>query len=136
MDRTLVIVKPDAMKRRLLGVIINRMEINDFKIRALKMTSDRHLIEEHYAEHREKPFYRDLVESMLAYPVVAMVVSHTNHPDTTVSIMRSFIGPYKNRVVGTIRGDYAISDRENSIHASDSDESAKREIDLWFPEGY
>ncbi len=134
MDRTLILVKPDAFERRLTGEILARFERKGLKIVAMKhMTVDRELAERHYAEHAEKPFYGELVAFLTRSPVFAMVVEGPD--DNTWELCRILIG--KTQVTdaqpGSIRGDFATTTNENLVHGSDGPESAEREIALWFP---
>ena len=131
MNHTLVLIKPDAVRRSLIGEIITRIE-EEFKIEAMLLTDEMDLIEAHYEEHAGQSYYNYLIAAMQG-PLVALIVQHKTLPDCTISEMRSIIGPYKDRQPGTIRFDFAVNDTENSIHASDSPESAKRELNLWFP---
>ena len=131
MSRCFVMLKPGVINRRLVGEIISRLEKKGFKIIGMKMFHpDEKLAGEHYAEHKEKPFFGELVEYLASGPVVAMVLK----ADDCVSLVRKFVGPTKpeDAVPGTIRGDYCMHTARNIIHASDSDESAEREIKLWF----
>jgi nucleoside-diphosphate kinase len=131
MERTFIMIKPDAVQRNLIGEIINRIESKGFKIAALKMIRmSRELAETHYAEHKGKPFFNSLVDFITSGPVVAMVVEGKN----VVSAMRKMMGTTKplEAEYGTIRGDYGIDVGRNVIHGSDSLESAKREIELYF----
>ncbi len=126
-------LKPDAVKRGLMGEIIRRIELKGMTISEMKMlTASRELAEKHYEMHSAKPHFNDLVEFTTSGPVVAMVVGGEN----CIEIMRRIMGPPdpKECVPGTIRGDFTISLRQNLIHGSDSEESAKRELALWFPE--
>ena len=132
-ERTLVLVKPDAMQRRLAGEILGRFEQRGLEIRAGRLlTVDTELAEKHYAEHVEKPFYPPLKEFMTGGPLVAAILSG----DMAVEVVRGLVGATDGRkaAAGTIRGDFSLSNRENLVHASDSADSAKREIALWFPE--
>ena len=134
MDRTLVICKPDAVERGLVGEIIARIERKGLRIVAMDLrTPDRALAEAHYDEHRDKPFFGELVDFLSRGPVVAMVVEGPD--DQTFSIMRTLIGKTKveDAQPGSIRGDLATSTNENLVHGSDANESAAREISLWFP---
>ncbi len=133
MDRTLVICKPDAVERGLVGEIISRFERKGLRLVAVEL---RHLDEEvlsvHYEEHLEKPFYGDLVSFMSRSPVVVMVVEG---PEDTYAVVRSMMGATNPResAPGTIRGDYGLIVTENLVHGSDSPESAEREIGIFFP---
>ncbi len=126
-------IKPDGVRRKLVGRIIDRIEQRNFDIVAMKMlTPSRKLAEAHYAVHKGKDFYEPLLDFITSGPVVAMVVEGEN----SITLMRNMMGATKpeNALSGTIRGDYTISTRENLIHGSDSPESAACEINLWFPE--
>ena len=126
--------KPDAVERGLVGEIIGRIEAKGLRIVAMDLrTADRALAEAHYDEHRDKPFFGELVEFLTRGPVVAMVVEGPD--EQTFSIMRTLIGKTKveDAQPGSIRGDFATTTNENLVHGSDSDESAAREISLWFP---
>ena len=133
MDRTLILVKPDAFERGLTGEIIARFERKGLRIAALKhMTLERERAEEHYAEHKEKPFFGDLVEFITGGPLVAMVLE--GHE--AVAAARQVIGATNplEATPGSIRGDFALEVQTNLVHGSDSAASAAREIDLFFPE--
>ena len=132
-ERTLVLIKPDAVRRGLIGEIIGRFERKGLHIDAMVLrTMDAQLADRHYAEHVDRDFYPPLKEFMTGGPLVAMVLSG----DTVIEIVRAMIGATDGRkaVAGTIRGDLSLSNRENLVHASDSAASATREIALWFPE--
>src|SRR3954471_18330222 len=131
MDRTLILVKPDAFARNLTGEIIARFERKGLRIVALRhMTMDRQTAEQHYAEHQGKPFFEELVSFITSGPLVAMVLEGTE----AVRAARQVIGATNplEAVAGSIRGDFAIEVTFNLVHGSDSDESAEREIALWF----
>jgi nucleoside-diphosphate kinase len=126
--------KPDAVERGLVGEIIARIERKGLRIVAMDLrTPDRALAEAHYDEHRDKPFFGELVDFLTRGPVVAMVVEGPD--DQTFSIMRTLIGKTKveDAQPGSIRGDFATTTNENLVHGSDANESAAREISLWFP---
>jgi nucleoside-diphosphate kinase len=132
-ERSLVLLKPDAVRRGLLGEILSRFERKGLVIEALVLrTMDAELADQHYADHVEKPFYPPLKEFMTSGPLAALVLSG----DDVIEVVRSMIGATDGRkaAAGTIRGDFSLSNRENLVHASDSPESAKRELALWFPE--
>ncbi|HET9516250.1 MAG TPA: nucleoside-diphosphate kinase [Actinoplanes sp.] len=132
-ERTLVLVKPDAVSRGLLGEIIGRFERKGLAIEALEMrTMDDKLADQHYAEHVDRAWYPTLKDFMTSGPLAALILSG----DGAVAVVRAMIGATDGRVAvpGTIRGDLSLSARENLVHASDSADSAAREIDLWFPE--
>lgn len=131
--RTLVLLKPDAVERGLVGEIVSRFERRGLTLDAMQLrTLDKAILANHYAEHQGKPFYADLVEFMGRGPVVAMVVAG---PDDTWEILRSMMGATNPRAAapGTIRGDLGTIFTENLIHGSDSAESAAREIQIFFP---
>ncbi len=133
MDRTLILVKPDAFARGLTGEVLARFERKGLAIAALKrMQMDRALAERHYGEHSEKPFFGDLVEFVTSGPLVAMVLE--GHE--AVAAARQVIGATNplEASPGSIRGDYALEVQTNLVHGSDSPESAAREIDVFFPE--
>jgi nucleoside-diphosphate kinase len=133
MDRTLILVKPDAFARGLTGEIIARFERKGLRIAAMKyMTVERELAEKHYAEHAEKPFFGDLVDFITGGPLVAMVLE--GHE--AVVAARQVIGATNplEATPGSIRGDYALEVQTNMVHGSDSPESAARESGLFFPE--
>jgi nucleoside-diphosphate kinase len=133
-ERTLVLIKPDAMERRLAGEILARFEQRGLALRAGRLlTVDHKLAEEHYAEHREKPFYGELVEFITSGPTLALVLEG----ESAISVVRTTIGATNpvDAAPGTIRGDLALAMPDNLVHGSDSAESAAREIELWFPDG-
>ena len=132
MNQTFVMCKPDAVERRLVGEIVSRLERKGFTLVAAQLRSvDKATAEEHYAEHVDKPFYPSLREFITGGPLVAMVLAG----DSAVDVVRVMNGATDARKAepGTVRGDLALSTSENLVHASDSAESAVREIDLWFP---
>jgi nucleoside-diphosphate kinase len=132
-ERTLVLIKPDAMQRALAGEILSRFERRGLIVRAAKLLSvDRELAERHYAEHTEKPFFGELVEFITSAPTLALVLEG----EGAVGVVRETIGatdPAK-AAPGTIRGDLALSMPDNLVHGSDAPDTAKREIELWFSE--
>ena len=133
MDRTLILVKPDAFERGLTGEIVARFERKGLKIVAMKhMVVQRDLAEEHYAEHREKPFFGDLVEFITGGPLVAMVLEGYE----AVKAARQVIGATNplEAAPGSIRGDFGLEVQTNLVHGSDSPESAQRETGIFFPE--
>jgi nucleoside-diphosphate kinase len=130
-ERSLILVKPDAVQRRLAGEILRRLEERGFTIRAGKLiTASRDLGETHYAEHREKPFFGELVDFITSGPTWALVVEG----EGAIATLRKTIGATNpaDAAPGTIRGDLAVSMPDNLVHGSDSPESAEREISLWF----
>ena len=133
MDRTLILVKPDAFARSLTGEIIVRFERKGLRIVALKhMTMPRELAERHYAEHASKPFFGELVDFITSGPLVAMVLEGVD----AVKAARQAIGATNplDAAPGSIRGDFAVEMGQNMVHGSDSPESAQREAALFFPE--
>ena len=133
MSRTLILVKPDAFERRLTGEVIARFERKGLSIIALKhMTVERELAENHYDEHRNKPFFGELVEFITGGPLVAMVLE--GHEAVTAA--RQVIGATNplEAAPGSIRGDFGLEVQTNLVHGSDSAESAEREVGLFFPE--
>jgi nucleoside-diphosphate kinase len=132
MDRTLILVKPDAFARGLTGEIVARFERKGLRIAAMRhMTMDRDLAERHYAEHADKPFFGELVEFITSGPLVAMVLEG----EQAVAAARQVIGATNplEAAPGSIRGDFAIETGQNLVHGSDSPESARREAELFFP---
>src|SRR6476469_4038763 len=130
-ERTLILIKPDAVRRRLSGEILGRIEARGFTVRAGKLvTASRALGEEHYAEHKAKPFFGELVEFITSGPTWALVVEG----EGAIATMRKTIGATNpaDAEPGTIRGDLAVSMPDNLVHGSDSTESAAREVALWF----
>jgi nucleoside-diphosphate kinase len=130
-EQTLVIAKPDAVRRRLVGEILGRFERKGLGIEGLRLFQiDRALAEEHYGEHREKPFFAELVEFITSGPVVVAKVTGPG----AVGIVRTLMGPTDPAEAppGTIRGDFGTIITENLVHGSDSPESAKRELALFF----
>ncbi len=133
MDRTLILVKPDAFARSLTGEIIARFERKGLRIVALRhMTVDRELAERHYAEHSERPFFGELVDFITSAPIVAMVLEG----EQAITAARQVIGATNplEAAPGSIRGEFAIETGQNMVHGSDSPESAAREIELFFGE--
>jgi nucleoside-diphosphate kinase len=133
LSRTLILIKPDAFERRLMGEVIARFERKGLTIAAMKhMTVERDLAERHYAEHAEKPFFGDLVDFITGGPLVAFVLE--GHEAVTAA--RQVIGATNplEADAGSIRGEFGLEVQTNLVHGSDSDESATREIGLFFPE--
>ncbi len=133
MERTLILVKPDAFAANLTGEILARFERKGLRPAALKMmVADRELAEAHYAEHADKPFFGELVEFITSGPLVAMVLEGPR----AVAAARQVIGATDpvEAAPGSIRGDFALEVSSNMVHGSDSDESAAREAALFFPE--
>ncbi len=131
MERTLIIFKPDAMHRQLVGRILARFEDKGLRIAAMKLQqSPRAQVEEHYAVHRERPFYNSLVEFMTSGPVIVAILEGPN----AISVVRNMLGATNGQeaAAGTIRGDYGLDKQFNLVHASDGPETAKTEIALFF----
>ena len=132
-QRSLVLIKPDAVRRGLVGEILARLERKGLVIDAMRLrTMDVALADQHYAEHVDKAFYPPLRDFMVAGPLVSLIVSG----DEAIAVVRALVGATDGRkaAAGTVRGDLSLSNRENLVHASDSPDSAKREIALWFPD--
>jgi nucleoside-diphosphate kinase len=130
-ERTLVLIKPDAVRRGLAGEILARFERQGLELRAVKLVQvDRPLAEEHYAEHAEKPFYGELVEFITSGSTLALVLEG----EGAIAAVRATMGATNpaDATPGSIRGDLALSMPDNLVHGSDSPESAAREIALWF----
>ncbi len=133
-EQTLILAKPDAVRRALAGEILARFERRGFRLRAARFLQvDRALAEEHYAEHRAKPFFGELVEFITSGPTLAFVLEG----EGVIAVARATIGATNpaDATPGSIRGDLAASMPDNLVHGSDSPESAQREIALWFPDG-
>lgn len=131
MERTLVLIKPDAMERKLMGEVISFYEKSNLHIAAMKIIkASIELAKKHYDEHKEKPFFNELIEYITRGEVCALIIEGEN----AIEEVRKINGATdpKNAALSTIRGRYALSKSENSVHASDSKESAEREINLWF----
>jgi nucleoside-diphosphate kinase len=133
-ERTLVLVKPDAVRRALTGEIVARLEQRGLVLRGAKLVQvTRELAGQHYAEHAEKPFFGELVEFITSSPTLALVVEG----EGAIATVRSTMGATNPATAapGTIRGDLALSMPDNLVHGSDSPESAEREVALWFDPG-
>jgi nucleoside-diphosphate kinase len=133
-ERTLILAKPDAVERNLAGEILARFERRGLKLRAARLlTASRELGETHYAEHKEKPFFGELVDFITSGPTLAFVLEG----EGAIATARSTIGATNpaEATPGSIRGDLASAMPDNLVHGSDSPESAQREIALWFPDG-
>jgi nucleoside-diphosphate kinase len=133
-ERTLILIKPDAVERALSGEILARFERRGFVMRAARLLRvERDLAEVHYAEHSEKPFYGELVDFITSSPTLALVLEG----EGAIEVARTTIGATNPAAAapGSIRGDLALSMPNNIVHGSDSPESAEREIALWFPDG-
>jgi nucleoside-diphosphate kinase len=132
-EKTLVLVKPDAMARGLAGEILARFERRGLVVRAARLVYvDRDLAERHYAEHAEKPFFGELVEFITSGPTLALVLEG----ESAIPVVRTTMGSTNpaDSAPGTIRGDLALAMPDNLVHGSDAPESAQREIELWFPD--
>lgn len=133
MEETLVLIKPDGVKRQICGEILTRYERKGLIIKAMKLLqTPKELAQEHYAEHKDKPFFGELVDFITSGPVLAFVLAGKNAV-TSVRTINGATNPV-NATPGSIRGDYALTMDSNVVHASDSVDSAAREIHLWFPE--
>lgn len=132
MNRTLILLKPDAVQRGLVGELIARIERKGLKLVAMKlMAVSNELAQQHYAEHVGKPFFQGLVEFITSSPVIALVVEGENAVLTMRNTLMGATNP-QEAATGTIRGDYGMTIGMNLIHGSDSDESAEREINIFF----
>ena len=133
-EKTLVLIKPDAVERKLAGEILARFERRGLEVRSARLlTVERALAEEHYAEHSEKPFFGELVDFITSAPTLALVLEG----ESAISVVRTTMGATNptDSAPGTIRGDLALAMPNNLVHGSDSPESAQREIALWFDDG-
>ena len=132
-ERTLILIKPDAMRRGLAGEILQRFELRGLELQEARLLQvDKELAGEHYAEHAEKPFYDELIEFITSGPTLALVVEG----EGAIATVRTTMGATNpaDAGPGTIRGDLALSMPDNLVHGSDSSESAERELALWFPD--
>ncbi|MGN6600288.1 MAG: nucleoside-diphosphate kinase [Actinomycetes bacterium] len=132
-QRTLVLIKPDAVRRGLVGEVLGRFERKGLTLVAMQLRSvDGEMADRHYAEHVDKAFYPPLRDFFTSGPLVALILEG----DEAIDVVRALNGATDGRAAaaGTIRGDFSLSNRENLVHASDSPDSAAREIALWFPE--
>jgi nucleoside-diphosphate kinase len=133
-ETTLVLVKPDGMRRRLAGEVIARLERRGLELRGARLLKiPRSLAQQHYAEHKGKPFYAGLVAFITSGPVLALAV----RGESAIGVVRTMLGATNplDSAPGTIRGDFALELSENIVHGSDSKASAKRELGLFFPDG-
>ena len=133
-QRTLVILKPDAVQRGISGEILSRFERRGLRLAALRLLKvERPFAERHYAVHKGKFFYEDLVKVISSSPVIAFVLEGPN----AIAVVRAMVGATRphEAAPGTIRGDYALVGLRNLVHASDAPETAESEIKLWFPDG-
>ncbi|HSI72561.1 MAG TPA: nucleoside-diphosphate kinase [Fimbriimonas sp.] len=134
METTLVLIKPGGVERSLIGEITRRIEARNLKVVGLKLFSaPRNTVEEHYAEHRERPFFNSVVDYLTSGPVVAIAVRGEN----ATKAIRTMMGATNplDAAPGTIRGDFALTIDDNLTHSSSDPEAAARELQLWFPEG-
>ena len=132
-QRTLVLIKPDAVQRNLIGEVVGRFERKGLRIAGMRlMMAERAVAEQHYADHRDKPFFGSLIDFIVSAPLVALVVEG----DEAVAVVRNLVGATDGRkaAAGTIRGDFGCSISANLVHGSDSAESAARELAIWFPD--
>ncbi len=133
-ETTLVLIKPGAVKRNLIGEVCRRIEARDLRISGLKLIhAERKTVEAHYAEHVERPFFKSVVDSLTSAPIVAIAVTGTN----AVKAIRAMMGATNpiDALPGTVRGDLALSIEENVVHSSADPDAATAELKLWFPEG-
>ena len=133
-ERTLVLVKPDGVRRGLCGELVARFEQRGFKLRGARLLKiSRATAQKHYGEHRDKPFFGELVDFITSGPVLALALEG----ESAIAAIRTMMGATNpvNAAPGTIRGDFALLMGENIVHGSDSKESAKRELALFFPDG-
>ena len=133
-QQTLIVLKPDAVQRAIAGELLARFERRGLRIAALRLVRvERALAEKHYAVHKGKFFYEDLVKTISASPVIAAVLEGPN----AIAVVRAMVGATRphEAAPGTIRGDYALVGLRNLVHASDAPETAESEIKLWFPDG-
>jgi nucleoside-diphosphate kinase len=134
METTLVLIKPGGVSRNLIGEITGRIEARNLKVTGLKLiNADRVTVEAHYAEHKERPFFKDVCDYLVSGPIVAIAVSGTN----AVKAIRAMMGATNplDANPGTVRGDLALSIDDNLTHSSSDPEAAAHELSLWFPEG-
>lgn len=134
METTLVLIKPGGVSRNLIGEITRRIEARDLKVVGLKLiNAERATVEAHYAEHKERPFFKDVCDYLVSGPVVAIAVRGTN----AVKAIRAMMGATNpiDAAPGTVRGDLALSIDDNLTHSSSDPDAAASELILWFPEG-
>ena len=134
METTLVLIKPGGVQRNLIGEICSRIEARNLKITGLKLiNADRAVVEEHYAEHKERPFFGDVCDYLTSGPIVALAVTGQN----SVKAIRAMMGATNplEATPGTVRGDLALSIDDDLVHSSSDPDAATRELGLWFPEG-
>ena len=134
MESTLVLIKPGGVERNLIGEIVRRIEQRNLKVVGLKLLcADRATVEQHYEEHRERPFFKSVVDYLTSGPIVAITVRGEN----AIRAIRAMMGATNplDATPGTIRGDFALTIDDNLTHSSSDPEAAERELKLWFPEG-
>ncbi|MBS1721155.1 MAG: nucleoside-diphosphate kinase [Armatimonadetes bacterium] len=134
METTLVLIKPGGVQRNLIGEITRRIEARNLKVVGMKLIhAERATVEAHYAEHKERPFFKDVCDYLTSGPVVAMAIQGTN----AVKAIRAMMGATNplEATPGTVRGDFALTIDDNLTHSSSDPEAAARELGLWFPEG-
>lgn len=132
-QQTLILIKPDAVQRGLVGTILSRFEQKTLRMIAMRLVlADEALAREHYAVHADRPFFAGLIHFITSAPLIALVIEG----DSAIPVIRNLIGSTDGRTAppGTIRGDFGMSVSQNLVHASDSQENAAKEIALWFPE--
>ena len=134
METTLVLIKPGGVSRNLIGEITGRIEARGLKVTGLKLiNAERATVEAHYAEHSERPFFKDVCDYLVSGPIVAMAVSGTN-ATKAIRAMMGATNPIE-ATPGTVRGDLALTIDDNLVHSSSDPEAAANELKLWFPEG-
>jgi len=134
METTLVLIKPGGVSRNLIGEITGRIEARGLKVTGLKLiNAERATVEAHYAEHSERPFFKDVCDYLVSGPIVAMAVSGTN-ATKAIRAMMGATNPIE-ATPGTVRGDLALTIDDNLVHSSSDPEAAAAELKLWFPEG-
>ena len=134
METTLVLIKPGGVERNLIGEITRRIELRGLKVSGMKLlNAPRETVETHYDEHRERPFFKDVVDYLTSGPIVAMAVTGPN----AIRAIRTMMGATNpvEAEPGTVRGDMALTIEDNLVHSSAGSEDAERELKLWFPEG-
>lgn len=133
-ETTLVLIKPGGVQRSLIGEITRRIEARGLRVTGLKLiNAERATVEEHYAEHKERPFFNDVCDYLTSGPIVALAVSGTN-ATKAIRTMMGATNPLE-ATPGTVRGDFALTIDDNLTHSSSDPEAAARELSLWFPEG-
>lgn len=133
-ETTLVLIKPGGVDRNIIGEITRRIEARGLRVNGLKLIkAERSIVEEHYSEHRERPFFKDVCDYLTSGPIVAMAVAGTN----AIRVMRMMMGATNpvEAAPGTVRGDFALSIDDNLTHSSSDADAAGRELKMWFPEG-